>query len=143
MKISLRKKARTCIVQALYAWQISKNNFQEIKIFFYKKNKKKIDKKYFNEIFIGTVLNKKKIDNLIHPYILKNINRLGKIEKSILRMSFYELLKRQDIPYKVIINEAIEISKIFGSYDSHKLINGVLDKAAYKIRIKKCKKIYI
>ncbi|CAL4323026.1 transcription antitermination factor NusB [Buchnera aphidicola] len=139
MKIYLRKNSRTRIVQALYAWKLSKNNFQKIKHDFNKKNTKKIDKNYFNEIFTGIVLNKKKIDLLIKPYILKNLNRLGKIEKSILRMSFYELLYKRDIPYKVIINEAIEISKIFCSENSHKIINGVLDKAAFKIRKKKDK----
>ncbi|CAL4323117.1 transcription antitermination factor NusB [Buchnera aphidicola] len=137
MKIDLRKNARTCVVQALYAWKISKNDFNEIKIFFIKKNEKKIDINYFEDIFIGIVINKKKIDSLIQPYILKNINRIGKIEKSILRMSFYELLKRKDIPYKVVINEAIELSKIFCSHNSHKIINGVLDKAAYKIRLQR------
>ncbi|CAL4323132.1 Transcription antitermination protein NusB [Buchnera aphidicola (Periphyllus testudinaceus)] len=134
MNIYLRKNARTCIVQALYSLQISNNKISDIKKYFYKKNKKKIDIHYFNEIFTGTAKNKKKIDILIQPYIIKNSNRLGEIEKSILRMSFYELLERIDIPYKVIINEGIEISKIFGSKDSHKFINGVLDKAAYKIR---------
>ncbi|NIH41183.1 MAG: transcription antitermination factor NusB [Buchnera aphidicola (Periphyllus aceris)] len=135
MNINLRKKARTCIVQALYSWQISKNKIPEIKKYFYKKNKKIIDINYFNEIFTGIIKNKQKIDILIKKYIKENLNRLGQIEKSILRMSFYELIKRKDIPYRVIINEGIEISKIFCSKDSHKFINGVLDKAASKIRI--------
>ncbi|CAL4323378.1 Transcription antitermination protein NusB [Buchnera aphidicola (Chaitophorus populicola)] len=137
MKIYLRKNSRICIVQALYSWQISHNNSNEIKNFFYEKYKKKIDFKYFQEVFIGMIKNKIKIDNLIKPYVLRNLNRLSEVEKSILRMSFYELLKRKDIPYKVIINEGIEIAKIFGSKDSHKFINGVLDKAAFKIRFKK------
>jgi N utilization substance protein B len=137
MKIYLRKNSRICIVQALYSWQISHNNSNEIKNFFYEKYKKKIDFKYFQEVFIGMIKNKIKIDSLIKPYVLRNLNRLSEVEKSILRMSFYELLKRKDIPYKVIINEGIEIAKIFGSKDSHKFINGVLDKAAFKIRFKK------
>lgn len=137
MKIYLRKNARIRIVQALYAWQLSNNDIYEIKISFYKKYKKKIDFKYFNEIFTGIIKNIIKIDNLIEPYILRNLNRLSKIEKSILRMSVYELLKKKDIPYKVIINEGIEISKIFGSKDSHKFINGVLDKIALKYVLKK------
>ncbi|WP_343183444.1 transcription antitermination factor NusB [Buchnera aphidicola] len=139
MNIYFRKKARQCIVQALYSWQLSNNKILDIKKYFYKKNKKNMDIKYFNEIFIGVVKNKKKIDLLIQPYILKNLNRIREIEKSILRMSFYELIKKIDIPYKVIINEGIEISKIFGSKDSHKFINGILDKAAYTIRTKNFK----
>ncbi|MCW5197532.1 transcription antitermination factor NusB [Buchnera aphidicola] len=137
MKIYLRKNSRIRIVQALYSWQLSNNKSYQIKNFFYKKYKKKIDFKYFNEIFLGIIKNKIKIDNLIKPCILRNLNRLSEVEKSILRMSVYELLKRKDIPYKVIINEGIEIAKIFGSKDSHKFINGVLDKIAIKIRFKK------
>ncbi|CAL4323123.1 Transcription antitermination protein NusB [Buchnera aphidicola (Chaitophorus sp. 3695)] len=136
MKIYLRKNSRICIVQALYSWQLSNNKIYKIKKFFYEKYKK-IDFQYFNEVFTGIIKNKIKIDNLIKPYILRNLNRLSEVEKSILRMSVYELFKRKDIPYKVIINEGIEISKIFGSKDSHKFINGVLDKAAFKIRFKK------
>lgn len=135
MNLNLRKKSRICLVQALYSWQISKNNFKDIKKHFYKKYIKKIDINYFNEIFYGIIINKKKIDFLIKPYILKNINKLGEIEKSILRISFYELLKRKEIPYKVIINEGIELAKKFGSKKSYKFINGVLDKAAFNMRL--------
>ena len=67
------------------------------------------------------------------PYLFRSLKELGQIEKAILRISFYELYKRNDIPYKVSINEGIELAKLFGSEDSHKFINGVLDKAALTI----------
>ncbi|CAL4324397.1 transcription antitermination factor NusB [Buchnera aphidicola] len=140
MKTNSRRKARECIIQVLYSWQISKNNINYIiSQFLAEKNVKKIDMNYFHEIIVGIVKNYKYIDELIRPFLSRTLEEVGQIEKSILRLSFYELLKRLDIPYKVSINESIELAKSFGAKDSHKFINGVLDKAAWKIRIHKKK----
>lgn len=140
MKPNSRRKARECIIQVLYSWQISKNNIHYIiSQFLEEKNIKKIDIHYFHEIIIGIVKNCKYIDELIRPFLSRTLEEVGQIEKSILRLSFYELLKRLDIPYRVSINESIELAKSFGAEDSHKFINGVLDKAAWKIRIHKKK----
>ncbi|CAL4322606.1 Transcription antitermination protein NusB [Buchnera aphidicola (Drepanosiphum platanoidis)] len=137
---SSRRKTRKYIVQALYSWQISKNKIQDIKIYFLKKKKFfKIDTKYFKNILIGVIKNIKKIDFLIKNFIFRNIKQLGEIEKAVLRMSFYELFHRKDIPYKVVINEGIESVKKFGSKDSYKFINGVLNKVVKKIHLIKKK----
>ncbi|XBC44255.1 MAG: transcription antitermination factor NusB [Buchnera aphidicola (Schlechtendalia peitan)] len=135
MKPTARRKARECAVQALYSWQISNNNINEIEQQFYeKKNINNIDKIYFHELIIEITNNQKHLDLLMTPYLSRSVNALGQIEKAILRISFYELEKRHDIPYKVTINEGIELAKLFGAEESHKFINGVLDKAALKIR---------
>lgn len=135
MKPSSRRKARACALQILYSWEISRNNIKEIAIHFLKeRNQKNIDITYFYELIFGITSNCKNIDNLMKPYLFRSLKELGQIEKAILRISFYELYKRKDIPYKVSINEGIELAKLFGSKDSHKFINGVLDKAALKIR---------
>ncbi|MCW5196369.1 transcription antitermination factor NusB [Buchnera aphidicola (Pemphigus obesinymphae)] len=140
MKPNSRRKARECIIQVLYSWQISKNNIDYIiSQFLEEKNIKQIDINYFHEIIIGIVKNCKYIDESIRPFLSRTLEEVGQVEKSILRLSFYELLKRLDIPYRVSINESIELAKSFGAEDSHKFINGVLDKAAWKIRIHKAK----
>lgn len=135
MKPLPRRKARECAVQALYSWQLSHNNIYEIENQFYEKNNmQNIDKIYFHELIIGITHNQKHLDTLMKPYLSRSISELGQIEKAILRISFYELERRHDIPYKVTINEGIELAKLFGAEESHKFINGVLDKAAIKIR---------
>ncbi|CAL4324705.1 transcription antitermination factor NusB [Buchnera aphidicola] len=135
MKPSLRHKARIYALQILYAWELSKNNIKNSAAEFLKENnEKKIDIVYFYELILNITNNCKNIDNLMIPYLSRSFKELGQIEKSILRISFYELSHRQDIPYKVSINEGIELAKLFGAEDSHKFINGVLDAAALKIR---------
>jgi len=135
MKPKTRRRAREQAVQALYSWQISNNNINEILNQFQKKQIiTEIDKIYFYELVIGISKNLKYLDKLMIPYLSRAINELGQIEKAILRISFFELDKRHDIPYKVTINESIELAKLFGAKDSHKFINGVLDKASCKLR---------
>lgn len=137
MKFSARRSAREYAVQAVYSWQISKNNISEIKKFFFKeKNDFKIncDIKYFDELISGVVDNVIYLDNIIKSYLfLRKTKNIGQIEKAILRISTFELTKKKDIPYKVIINEGIELAKSFGDYSSHKIINGLLDKIRLKI----------
>lgn len=124
-----RRKAREIALQSLYSWQISKNNLLEIKNYIFKENNiKKIDLIYFNEIFYGVIQEIINLDNIIAIYLHKNIKELGEIEKSILRISIYEIKNRKDVPNKVIINEGIELAKKFGTYKSYKFINGILDK---------------
>ncbi len=74
------------------------------------------------------------LDGLMKPYLSRLLEELGRVEKAVLRIALYELSKRSDVPYKVAINEAIELAKSFGAEDSHKFVNGVLDKAAPVIR---------
>lgn len=129
-----RRKARACALQMLYSWEISQNNIKDNTIEFLKeKNKRNIDLEYFYDLIFGITHNCENIDNLMKPYLSRSLKKIGQVEKAILRISFYELYKRNDIPYKVSINEGIELAKLFGSEDSHKFINGVLDKAALKI----------
>lgn len=129
-----RRKARETALQALYSWQISRNNLSIIKNYIFKDNNiKKIDLIYFNDIFYGVIQEIIHLDNIIAIYLHKNIKELGEIEKSILRISIYEIKKRKDVPHKVIINEGIELAKKFGTYKSHKFINGILDKVIKNI----------
>ena len=93
-----------------------------------------MDVLYFRELLSGVATNSAYLDGLMQPYLSRLLDELGQVERAVLRIALYELSKRQDVPYKVAINEAIELAKTFGAEDSHKFVNGVLDKAAPQIR---------
>lgn len=138
MKPAARRRARECAVQALYSWQVSHNDIADVELeFLAEQDVKGADIAYFRELFTGAALNAPELDKLMAPYLSRLLDELGQIERAILRVATYELTKRDDIPYKVVINEAIELAKIFGAEDSHKFVNGVLDKVAPRVRIKK------
>ncbi|QJC31503.1 transcription antitermination factor NusB [Enterobacteriaceae endosymbiont of Donacia tomentosa] len=139
MKFTNRYQARKYALQAIYSWQLSKNNFSDIQCYFLNEsiqNNKNIDIDYFNELINGVIINSLYLDNIMKPFLSRQIFELGQIEKAILRISLYELINRLDVPYKVIINESICLAKSFGGVDnSYKFINGVLDKIVNKLRI--------
>ncbi|AOV97584.1 transcription antitermination factor NusB [Edwardsiella tarda] len=135
MKPAARRRARECAVQALYSWQISKNDIADIEYqFLSEQDVKDVDVNYFRELLSGVASNADYLDGLMAPVLSRQLDELGQVEKAILRVSIYELSKRQDVPYKVAINEGVELAKTFGAEDSHKFVNGVLDKIAPQVR---------
>ncbi|WP_426596047.1 transcription antitermination factor NusB [Pectobacterium brasiliense] len=135
MKPAARRRARECAVQALYSWQLSKNDIADVEHqFLSERDVKDVDITYFRELLAGVATQAEKLDQLMAPFLSRQIEELGQVEKAILRLAMFELSKREDVPYKVAINEAIELAKIFGAEDSHKFVNGVLDKAAPSVR---------
>ncbi|WWO98799.1 MAG: transcription antitermination factor NusB [Candidatus Dasytiphilus stammeri] len=137
MKSTKRRRAREYVLQALYCWQLSGNDINEIESqLFFKPDLKNIDMLYFSELLRGIISFKADLDVIIEKHISRKLEEIGPIEKAILRLSLFELIKFHDIPYKVIINEGIELAKAFGAEDSHKFINAVLDNATIKIRPK-------
>ncbi|BFU59781.1 MULTISPECIES: transcription antitermination factor NusB [Rodentibacter] len=130
-KPSARRRARECAVQALYSWAISGNNVEQVELaFLLDQDMTGVDKPYFRKVFRQAVENIEDVDFIIGPYIDRTFDELDPIEKAILRLAVYELRFELDVPYKVVINEAIEVAKVFGADESHKYINGVLDKIA-------------
>lgn len=128
---SLRCLARQTAVQAIYQWQLVGTPMLEIEqefIAFY--IKKKINLPYFREIIHGVVAQKNRIEELITPFLQRKITDIDSIELAILRIASYEMIARSDIPYRVIINEGLQLAKKFGSFDSYKFINSILDKVA-------------
>ncbi|ACL33719.1 transcription antitermination factor NusB [Glaesserella parasuis] len=131
MKVSPRRRARECAVQALYSWYISQNSIEQVELAFVTdQDMQGVDMPYFRKLLRGTVENVDVIDDILRPYLDRADNELDPIERTILRLAGYELKFELDVPYKVAINEAIEVAKVFGSDDSHKYVNGVLDKLA-------------
>ncbi|AHG77259.1 transcription antitermination factor NusB [Mannheimia varigena] len=129
MKVSPRRRARECAVQAIYSWYISKNTVEEVELaFITDQDMKGVDMPYFRKLFRGVVDNVEAIDEILRPYLDRAEDDIDPIERSILRLSGYELKFEDDVPFRVVINEGIEVAKVFGSDDSHKYINGILDK---------------
>jgi len=138
VKPAARRRARECAVQALYSWQLSQNDIADVELqFLSEQDVKDVDIAYFRELLSGVAVNAASLDTMMKPYLSRQLEELGQVEKAILRLALFELSKREDVPYKVAINEAIELGKVFGAEDSHKFINGVLDKAAPHVRKKK------
>ncbi|MCV2528914.1 MAG: transcription antitermination factor NusB [Candidatus Lightella neohaematopini] len=129
-----RRKARIRALQALYSLKIINSINND---FIFKLNKSIIDVTYFYKLYLGVLKKCDKLDNIMLPFLSRNINKLDHIEHIILRIAIFELVYHNYIPYKVVINEAIELTKIFGTSSSYKFINGVLDQVVNKINIKK------
>lgn len=134
-KIATRRAARSLAMQALYQWHMAGHSLNEIEAQFRVDNDfSAVDGAYFREILHGVATNKTELDELIEPCLDRPLAELDPVELAILRLSTYELLKRVDVPYRVAINEGIELAKVFGATDGHKFVNGVLDKLAPRLR---------
>jgi transcription antitermination protein NusB len=126
-----RHNARHYAVQAMYQWQIAGAPLADIEQEFIAHHiDKNLDMDYFKELVHGIPANLDDIDNAIKPCITRSITVIDPVELAVLRLATYELLKRPDVPYRVIINEALQLTKKFGSVDGYKFVNGVLDKIA-------------
>ncbi len=135
MKPSPRRKARELAVQATYSWQVSQNPVKDIEVNFIAENsKRRFDIEYFQLLLRGVINNVSEIDALISPYVDRPLDDIDQVEKAILRVAVFELKDCTDVPYRVVINEAIELAKAFAADDSHKFVNGVLDKTVKIIR---------
>ena len=132
--LAQRRKARTLIVQALYQWYISKSDPLEIEAQFHEQNGGKIDWEYFSEVFLEIPKQQESLDKHISPLLDRELNSLDPVERALLYLGTFELANRIDIPYRVVINECVELAKTFGATDGHKYINGVLDKLAKSLR---------
>ncbi len=126
-----RHNARRYALQAMYQWQVAGASLNEIESEFLRYHiDKKLDLEFFKELIHGIPEHCDEIDQAMQPYLGRPLLEIDPIEMAVLRVAVYELLKRQDIPYRVTINEALELTKKFGSIEGHKFVNGVLDRVA-------------
>ena len=133
--MSNRHNARKAAVQALYQWDITQQSVDEIESNFNQiHDMKGIDLKYFREVMSNIPLESAELEKSIVVYTGTEFSSLDPIERAILRLGAYELKNKLDVPTKVVINEMIELAKIFGSDNSYKFINGVMDKLAKNLR---------
>ncbi len=130
-----RTNARKAAVQALYQWQMTGQNLGEIERQFLEEERlKDAQKSYFTELFHGVPKNLEAIDQALSEFVDRPVDMIDPVERAILRMGVYELLHRLEMPYRVILNESINLAKYFGADGSHKYVNGILDKVAQRIR---------
>jgi N utilization substance protein B len=136
MNPSARHNARHHALQAMYQWQLSHTPISDIEAQFIAHHitNKKIDLDYFKELIRAVPAQQEELDQEMIPFLSRPIDELDPIELAILRLSIYELSKRIDIPYRVVINEALELTKKFGSVEGYKFVNGILDQVARKLR---------
>jgi N utilization substance protein B len=133
--IKARHRAREYAVQALYQWSITGQTPLEIEAQFIATSaNRRVEHAYLTEIIHHIPQHAAEIDADFAPYLSRDIKELDPIELSILRLATYELRHRIDIPYQVVIDEALELTKTFGSVEGFKFVNGVLDKVARNLR---------
>jgi len=130
-----RRKARHYGMQALYQWHMAGAPVSDIEAEFRADyDFSHVDLEYFQSLLHGIPACVDELDNALAPMLDRKLTDLDPIEHTLLRMGMYELTRRIDVPYKVVINEEVALAKKFGATDSHKYVNGVLDKAARQLR---------
>jgi len=132
--LAQRRKARSLVLQALYQWLIANAEPLEIESQFREENSGKIDWDYFHEVLFAIPKQASSLDQHIHPLLDRKPSALDPVERALLYLGTFELAHRPDVPYRVVINECVELAKIFGATESHKYVNGVLDKLARTLR---------
>ncbi len=132
--LAQRRKARTLIVQALYQWHVTKDDPLDIEAQFHQQNGGKIDWAYFSEVFLEIPRQRESLEQYILPLLDRKLSALDPVERALLYLGTFELSNRLDVPYRVVINECVELAKTFGATESHKYINGVLDKLLPTLR---------
>ena len=135
MKVSARSRARQLAVQGLYEWHLSDNKIDDIaNQCLEAKRGKNLDEPYFEELIYKVSSMSVDLNKLLVPFLSRDIGEIDPFERAILQLGAYELTQKIEIPYKVVINEAIELSKRFGTEGSPAFINGVLDHLAKQHR---------
>ena len=132
---STRRRSREFALQGLYQWQLARKDAVMIAAEFAEREEfQKADTGYFRTLLNGAIDNAGDLEARIAPHLDRRIEELSPIERSILLLGGYELMCELEVPYRVVINEAVELAKIYGGTDGHKFVNGVLDKLAPELR---------
>jgi transcription antitermination protein NusB len=133
---SARRRSREFALQSLYQWRVGKNRSEDIaRQATEAEGFAKADSEYFGRLFSGTVAEAASLEAEIAPWLDRRAQELAPIELVILLLGAFELKHSPEVPYRVVINEAVELAKAYGGTDGHKYVNGVLDKLAQKLRI--------
>lgn len=133
--ISGKRKARKLALQALYQWLMSGSELHEIEAQFRViNNMEKVDSEYFCRLLHGVPEQVQQLEDLLTPFVDRAISELNPIELTVLRIGAFELVACPEIPYKVVLDESISLTKEFGSQDGYKYVNGVLNNLAKQVR---------
>ena len=130
-----RRKSREFVVQGLYQWALSASPVEDIEQQLREDTSfANIDAEHFTALLRGVIAQSHLLDAMLQPHLDRPIVELSPVEHAILRLAGYEMQHHPEIPYRVVINEAVELAKSFGGTDGHKFVNGVLDKLAAQVR---------
>lgn len=132
---SPRHRARELAMQGIYQWRVSGSDASDIEKHMQgEKNLGRYDKPMFSRLLRGAIAQHEELKALLVPHLDRPLDELSTVEFAVLLLAAFELSQQPDVPYKVVINEAVELAKTFGGTDGHKYVNGVLDKLAPKVR---------
>ncbi|MCW9078838.1 MAG: transcription antitermination factor NusB [Gammaproteobacteria bacterium] len=130
-----RSRSRSLAIQALYQWQMAGQDVGAIiDHFMVEQDARKFDTEYFAELVRGVPARLTELDAALASCVDRALESVDPVERAILRLGAYELIEHPEIPYRVVINEAVELAKTFGAEKGHRYVNGVLDKAARDLR---------
>ena len=132
-----RIRARRSAVQALYQWEMMQSSMQDVINEFKNERSelKKADIEYFCELLKGSASKIDELNEEITPFLDRPLKELDPVERAVLLVGTYELMFHPELPWRVVVNESVELAKMFGAEQSHKYVNGILDKIAHKARL--------
>jgi len=130
-----RRRSREFALQGIYQWQLAGGDAAAIRRQLGEaRGFEKVDAEYFNTLLEGVIAAAPELERAITPYLDREYARLSPVERGILLLAGYELAHRPEVPYRAVINEAVELAKSYGGTDGYKFVNGVLDKLAAAAR---------
>lgn len=130
-----RHRTRKTLMQALYQWQMTRADVYSLEQEYRAAGAlKKADEAFFSELLRGVVAHSEELDALLAPVLDRKVEELDRVELALLRLGAYELLHRIDVPYRVVIDEYVDLAKAYGAEESFKYVNGVLDRLSVDLR---------
>ncbi len=133
--VRARSQARRCALQALYQWQLTEQSFSEILAQFIERDEyKTAEAVYFHKLLNGAIEQHQALSAKVAEFADRPWEQMDPIERAVLLIGMYEFIHCLDVPYRVVVNEAVELTKQFGATDGYKYINALLDRAAREIR---------
>lgn len=130
-----RSQARNHATQAVYQWQVTGHNVSDIiNEFLGEKDTSAFELDYFRDLVSGVPAHLTELDGYLLPVLDRPVEKIDLVERAILRLGTYELSRHPEVPYRVVINEFVELAKVYGADQGHKYVNGVLDKLAKELR---------
>ena len=129
-----KQRSRARVVQAIYQWLLSGEDIKKIEQQFLNQKEGKISKAFFSNLLLNIPKNIAVLEDIILPSLDRSVDELGPTERAILYLGVYELKFQLEVPYRVVINEAVELAKLYGAEGSFKLVNSSLDKIAPDLR---------
>lgn len=131
-----RRRSRELALQGIYQWRLTNDDQEQIeKQIRAEKGMGRYDAEFFSKLLRGVLTKHAELEMIVSEHLDRTLDELSPVEFSVLLIGAYELIYHPEIPYRVVINEAVELAKTFGGTDGHKFVNGVLDKVTAQVRI--------